>query len=425
MFERPREAKTKRVSGVRSEERGVIQAALAGFALARITQRISGIASASIGAAARRALLHRLRGRRSRSDTVARFAGPLLRRSVSFRSRERKRRPLDKGKRRPRELIFRILWSRIVLLNPSLFALIHLLSPFPPRFPPLLLRHPTSSILLPRRRRRHCRRSPFPVRLGWPGVEQRSTLLLVPLLAYPCFLFVVIRKRVGSSSRIKINQFKFNYLFEHTGPRELTGAVDLIKHYKLSALHDFFCKRTLPSSISDTHYLRNVVGETEIRKGEGMELGQLFQSAPYLRETTAQIQQFDLEILGEAFQLRDTAPIELPSSKKGMPTISGKSNGDSKDKERKHRKHKDKDREKDKEHKKHKHRHKDRTKDKVKEKKKDKSGRHESGGDHSKKHHEKKRKHDGNEDSVDNHKHKKSKHKSLKIEEVGGSKVAS
>nr|XP_018684273.1 PREDICTED: mediator of RNA polymerase II transcription subunit 19a-like isoform X2 [Musa acuminata subsp. malaccensis] len=178
------------------------------------------------------------------------------------------------------------------------------------------------------------------------------------------------------------------------GPRELTGAVDLIKHYKLSALHDFFCKRTLPSSISDTHYLHNVVGETEIRKGEGMELGQLFQSAPYLRETTSQIQQFDLEILGQAFQLRDTAPIDLPSSEKGIPTISGKSIGDSKGKERKHRKHKDKDREKDKEHKKHKHRHKDRTKDKDKEKKKDKSGRHDSGGDHSTKHHEKKRKHD-------------------------------
>lgn len=103
-----------------------------------------------------------------------------------------------------------------------------------------------------------------------------------------------------------------NYLFENTGPRELTGAVDLINHYKLSGHHDFFCKRSLPLSVADTHYLHNVVGDTEIRKGEGMELGQLFLGAPYLRESTAQIQQFDLEILGQAFQLRDTAPIDLP-----------------------------------------------------------------------------------------------------------------
>jgi hypothetical protein len=76
-------------------------------------------------------------------------------------------------------------------------------------------------------------------------------------------------------------------------------------------------------------------------------------------------------------------------AEKGIPTILGKSKSESKDKEKKHKKHKDKDREKDKEHKKHKHRHKDRSKDKDKDKKKDKSGHHDSGGDHSKKHHEK------------------------------------
>ncbi|XP_020256373.1 mediator of RNA polymerase II transcription subunit 19a-like isoform X2 [Asparagus officinalis] len=183
------------------------------------------------------------------------------------------------------------------------------------------------------------------------------------------------------------------------GPRELTGAVDLISHYKLVAHHDFFCKRSLPLSISDTHYLHNVVGDTEIRKGEGMELDQLFQTAPYLRETTAHIQPFDLDSLGQAFQLRDAAPIDLPSAEKGIPTISGKSKSNSKDKERKHKKHKDKDKDKDREHKKHKHRHKDRSKDKDKEKKKD--------GDHSKKHHDKKRKHEGSEDPLDIHKHKK------------------
>ncbi|XP_057483560.1 mediator of RNA polymerase II transcription subunit 19a-like isoform X1 [Actinidia eriantha] len=209
------------------------------------------------------------------------------------------------------------------------------------------------------------------------------------------------------------------------GPRELTGAVDLINYYKLLPHHEFFCKRALPLSISDTHYLHNVVGDTEIRKGEGMQLDQLIQDASYSREERARIRPFDLDVLTEAFQLRETAPIDLPAAEKGIPTIAGKSKSESKDKERKHKKHKDKDIEKDKEHKKHRHRHKARSKDKEKEKKKDKSGHHDSGAEHTKKHHEKKRKHDGDEDLNDVHSHKRSKHKSSKIDEIGGTiKVA-
>lgn len=210
------------------------------------------------------------------------------------------------------------------------------------------------------------------------------------------------------------------------GPRELTGAVDLINHYKLLPHHEFFCKKALPLSISDTHYLHNVVGDTEIRKGEGMQLDQLIQKTSFSRETNTRIQPFDLDVLSEAFQLRETTPVDLPTSEKGIPTIPGKSKSESKDKEKKHKKHKDKDREKDKEHKKHKHRHKDRSKDKDKdkEKKKDKSSHHDSGAEHSKKHHEKKRKHDGDEDISDVHRHKKSKHKSSKIDEMGAIKVA-
>uniref|UniRef100_A0A2P2K8N8 Mediator of RNA polymerase II transcription subunit 19a isoform X2 n=1 Tax=Rhizophora mucronata TaxID=61149 RepID=A0A2P2K8N8_RHIMU len=175
------------------------------------------------------------------------------------------------------------------------------------------------------------------------------------------------------------------------GPRELTGAVDLISHFKLLPHHEFFCKRSLPLSISDTHYLHNVVGDTEIRKGEGMQLDQLIQNASYSIDNNARIQQFELDVLREAFQLKETTPIDLPPAEKGMPTVVGKSKSESKDKERKHKKQKDRDKEKDKEHKKHKHRHKDkdRSKEKDKEKKKDRSGHHDSTADHSKKHHEK------------------------------------
>ncbi|CAI9288264.1 unnamed protein product [Lactuca saligna] len=205
------------------------------------------------------------------------------------------------------------------------------------------------------------------------------------------------------------------------GPRELTGAVDLISYYKLLPHYEFFCKKSLPLSISDTHYLHDVIGDTEIRKGEGMQLDQLLQyNNSFSRDTNTRIQPFDLDLLREAFQLKETAPVDLPSSEKGMPTIPGKSKSEVKDKEKKHKKHKDK----DKEHKKHKHRHKDRSKDKDKDKKKDKSSHHDSGAEHSKKHHDKKRKHDGNEDVNDIHRQKKSKHKSSKIDEIGGIKIA-
>lgn len=96
------------------------------------------------------------------------------------------------------------------------------------------------------------------------------------------------------------------------GPRELTGAVDLITHYKLHAHHEFFCKRSLPVSISDTHYIYNVVGDTEIRKGEGMQLDQLIQST-YSRDTKPRIQPFDLDSLRKAFQFKETAPVDLPA----------------------------------------------------------------------------------------------------------------
>ncbi|KAL3845530.1 hypothetical protein ACJIZ3_002933 [Penstemon smallii] len=153
------------------------------------------------------------------------------------------------------------------------------------------------------------------------------------------------------------------------GPRELTGAVDLVSLYKLLPHHEFFCKRARPVSVLDTHYLYNVVGDTEIRKGEGMQLDELVQRSSS-RDTSAIIQPFNLDVLGEAFHLRETAPVHLPPSEKGTPTIAGKSKSEPKDKD-KHKKQKDKDKEKDKDLKKHKHRHKDRSKEKDKKKDKE------------------------------------------------------
>lgn len=101
-------------------------------------------------------------------------------------------------------------------------------------------------------------------------------------------------------------------LYSITGPKELGGAVDLIKKFKLWPHHEFFCKRPLPLSISETTYIRNVVGDTEIRKGKGMELDQLFPNASDSRGRNLSIGPFDLDLLGEAFQMRESACVDLP-----------------------------------------------------------------------------------------------------------------
>ncbi|OMO92350.1 hypothetical protein COLO4_17660 [Corchorus olitorius] len=157
-----------------------------------------------------------------------------------------------------------------------------------------------------------------------------------------------------------------HYIVSIAGPKELGGGVDLINRFKLWQHHEFFCKRSLPLSISETNYLRNVVGDTEIRKGEGMELDQLFRNTSDSRGRNLHIGPFDLDLLGEAFQMRETARVELPLAEKGIPTMVSKSKAESKEKKRKHGKQKDKNKEKDKSHKKHKHHHTDIPKDKNK-----------------------------------------------------------
>lgn len=102
------------------------------------------------------------------------------------------------------------------------------------------------------------------------------------------------------------------WIFYGAGPRELGGARDLITQYKLLPHHEFFCKRSLPESLSDAHYLHNVVGDTDIRKGEGMQLDQLIPNASHHRDGNARIQPFVLDELKEAFEINDTSPVELP-----------------------------------------------------------------------------------------------------------------
>ncbi|KAF3450353.1 hypothetical protein FNV43_RR06433 [Rhamnella rubrinervis] len=121
------------------------------------------------------------------------------------------------------------------------------------------------------------------------------------------------------------------------GPKELGGTVDLINQYKLCSHYEFFCKRSLPQTIPETRYLHNVVGDIDIRKGEGMELDQLFQIASHYRETKARVCPFDLDILRDAFHMRETTPVNFDFTEKGIPTATAKLKSELKDKEKRHK----------------------------------------------------------------------------------------
>ncbi|MED6192650.1 hypothetical protein PIB30_011986 [Stylosanthes scabra] len=107
------------------------------------------------------------------------------------------------------------------------------------------------------------------------------------------------------------------------GHKELGGARDLINHYKLWPYYEFFCKRSLPSSISDTHYLHNVVGDKKVKKGEGMELDQLCKDTN-TSARKASLYPFQLDVLNEAFHMREMDPVRLSSSQKKLRTAEPK-----------------------------------------------------------------------------------------------------
>ncbi|MFS7944365.1 putative mediator complex, subunit Med19, metazoa [Helianthus anomalus] len=90
---------------------------------------------------------------------------------------------------------------------------------------------------------------------------------------------------------------------------ELTGAINLVQYYRLFPHY--------------AHYLHNVVGDKEIRKGERMQLNQLINDNKSISQEA--IHPFDLNALGDAFHLRETAPIELPDKRKvdGDEDLSG------------------------------------------------------------------------------------------------------
>lgn len=131
-----------------------------------------------------------------------------------------------------------------------------------------------------------------------------------------------------------------------TGNRELGGAQDLVNQYKLWPYYEFFCKNSLPSSITETHYLRNLVGDTKIKKGEGMELDQLCWNTN-TSEKKGCLSPFELDVLSEAFHLREMDSTHLSSAKKGMPNAVPKPVNQSRDNKKKKRKSE--------EHRKHKH----------------------------------------------------------------------
>ncbi|XP_024924517.3 mediator of RNA polymerase II transcription subunit 19a [Ziziphus jujuba] len=71
---------------------------------------------------------------------------------------------------------------------------------------------------------------------------------------------------------------------------------------------------SLPLTVSESHHL------SDVQKGEGMELDQLLQNASRLRQRNACIYPFDLDLLRDAFHMRETTPVYQPFAEKGIPT---------------------------------------------------------------------------------------------------------
>ncbi|XP_073288146.1 probable mediator of RNA polymerase II transcription subunit 19b [Primulina huaijiensis] len=157
--------------------------------------------------------------------------------------------------------------------------------------------------------------------------------------------------------------------FGRVWPRELTGGQDLISLYKLLPHLDLFCKKPHTLSILDACYLYNVVGDTKIRKGEGMQLNELVHNM-FSKENNTCIQPLELDVLREAFALRGTASVDSSSSEK-CSRAARKRKSESKDEHKNHKVGKFED---NNVLKRHKHRHKDCSKQKEKEKHDDPRG---------------------------------------------------
>ncbi|CAI8617341.1 unnamed protein product [Vicia faba] len=120
------------------------------------------------------------------------------------------------------------------------------------------------------------------------------------------------------------------------GSRELGGGNDLVSQYKLWPFYNFFCKRSVP--LSETHYLRNVVGDTQIKKGEGMELDQLCKNTYMMSEKKPCLSPFDFNVLSEAFRLKQTDPNHISSVRKVLPNVVANPAHQSRETERKNKK---------------------------------------------------------------------------------------
>ncbi|RDX89986.1 putative mediator of RNA polymerase II transcription subunit 19b, partial [Mucuna pruriens] len=168
-------------------------------------------------------------------------------------------------------------------------------------------------------------------------VSNLRTITLHHCNPYLCFV-LSLRALFGQRPR-------YGYFVE-SGNRELGGTRDLINQYNFLPYYEFFCKRSLPKSISETHYLHNVVGDTKIRKGEGMELDELCKNTNTSEKKTC-LHPFELDVLSEAFHMREMNPVHFSSTpcadmlytgQKGLPNAVPKLGKQSRDHERKNKK---------------------------------------------------------------------------------------
>jgi uncharacterized protein YqgV (UPF0045/DUF77 family) len=109
------------------------------------------------------------------------------------------------------------------------------------------------------------------------------------------------------------------------GQGELSGAVDLLAHHGLGDYYELFCKRPFPHTLQASKYVRNVLSESDIQKGEGMELEQVLTRADdEVSRSNLKIQELPMETLYEAFNLRESSLRLLPKVSHAIKSPNGK-----------------------------------------------------------------------------------------------------
>ena len=88
----------------------------------------------------------------------------------------------------------------------------------------------------------------------------------------------------------------------------------MLAHHGLGEYYELFCKKPFLDTIQSSKYVRNVLSDLDIQKGEGMELEQVLKQDDMGSKSITKIHEFPMKTLFEAFNLRESSLKLLPKA---------------------------------------------------------------------------------------------------------------